>query len=41
MGANARREQVITIPEDYWTSSLSNIIWVTKETNAKKHKRNK
>ncbi len=41
MGKAIRREQVVIIPEDYWTSSLSNIKWIIKEKNAKKHKGNK
>ena len=41
MGKVTRREYLITVPDKYWVSSLSNIKWVTKESNAKKSKRNK
>ena len=41
MGKTTRREYLITIPSNYWISSLSNINWVTKESNAKAVKRNK
>ena len=41
MGAIVRRKQVIIVPDNYWTSTLSNIKWITKESNAKTGKRNK
>ena len=41
MGTTTRREYLIVVPDKYWVSSLSNIKWVTKESNAKKSKRNK
>jgi hypothetical protein len=36
MGKATRREYIIVVPDKYWTSSLSNIKWITKESNAKK-----
>ena len=39
MGKIVRREYIITVPDKYWVSSLSNIEWVTKESNAKRIKR--
>ncbi len=41
MGKTTRREQIIIVPDDYWTSTLSNIKWIVKEKNAKKSKRAK
>jgi hypothetical protein len=41
MGKTTRREYLITVPDKYWVSSLSNIKWITKENNAKAVKRNK
>ena len=35
MGTIVRRKY-IEIPKNYWTSSLANIKWITKEDNAKK-----
>ena len=29
----------LEIPNDYWTCSLSNIVWINKEADAKKNKR--
>jgi len=40
MGRIIRRKCVI-VPENYWTSSLNNIEWTYKESNAKTIKRNK
>jgi hypothetical protein len=40
MGRTNRREQVIIIPEGYWTSIYDNINWVYKEKSAKTTKRN-
>ena len=36
MGKPTRRKCVIIVPDDYWTSSLDNIDWVWKETDAKR-----
>ena len=41
MGQATRRKCVIVIPDDYWTSSLDNIEWICKESDAKTVKRNK
>ena len=41
MGTTSGWEYLIVVPDKYWVSSLSNIKWVTKESNAKKSKRNK
>ena len=35
MGKTTGREYIIVIPDKYWTSSLDNIKWITKESNAK------
>ena len=41
MGEAIRRKCVIVIPDDYWTSSLNEIKWICKESDAKAIKRNK
>ncbi len=41
MGRVARWEQVIIVPNDYWTSSHKTESYIKKENNAKKFKRNK
>ena len=41
MGTVTRWEYIIVVPDKYWTSSLSNFEWITKESNAKATKRNK
>ena len=42
MGTVTRRESlgIMIVPDKYWISSYDNIKWITKESNAKKHKRN-
>ena len=40
MGKTTRREQLIIIPDKYWTSSYDNIEWIYKESDAKTVKRN-
>jgi len=41
MGRDARWEQIMIVPDKYWTSSYNNIKWICKEKNAKTVKRNK
>ena len=41
MGEPIRRKCVIIIPDDYWTSSLNEIEWICKESDAETIKRNK
>ena len=41
MGTGTRRQQLIIVPNKYWTSTASNIGLITKESDAKKHKRDK
>jgi hypothetical protein len=41
MGKTSGWEYIVIVPDKYWTSSLSNIKWITKESNAKTVKRNK
>lgn len=36
MGKTTRREYIIVIPDKYWTSSLPNVKWIAKESDAKK-----
>jgi|2_EtaG_2_1085320.scaffolds.fasta_scaffold04684_2 hypothetical protein len=41
MGQVIRRKQLIIVPDKYWTSSLPNVEWIIKESDAKKATRNK
>ena len=36
MGTTTRWKYIVIVPNKYWTSSLANIKWITKEDNAKK-----
>jgi hypothetical protein len=37
MGAVIRRKQLIVVPNKYWESSIKNIEWIVKESDAEKH----
>ncbi len=41
MGTVTRRQQLIIVPNKYWTSTASNIDLITKESDAKTKSRNK
>ncbi len=42
MGKATRRKQIIVIvPDNYWTSSMPNVKWIIKESDAKEKSRNK
>jgi hypothetical protein len=42
MGRAVRREPlgIMIVPDKYWVSSYNDIKYITKESDAKKHKRN-
>ena len=41
MGKATRRKYIIVVPDKYWTSSMPNVDWIIKESDAKATKRNK